>query len=217
MSEALEDTQSTGTMTRARRRRQRNKEIVLRAASAVMAEKGIDASTVQEIADRADVSLGTVYNYFESKDKLAVAVMERVMERLAQRIKAVTDTFEDPAHIYPFGCYNVILTATTDQRWRWLLRRSEVISEAMFRVMGRYAMYDIKLAVEAGRFQVQDIALAWRQTVWGLVGISLAICDGILKPDSVDEALVNILGLVGVSRQEAWEIIQRPRPPLPPE
>lgn len=61
--------------------------------------------------------------------------MERVMDQLAQRIEAVTNTFEDPAQVYAFGIRNVMKAATTDHRWRWLLRRSEVIADAMYRVM----------------------------------------------------------------------------------
>ena len=87
-------------------------------------------------ASLADVGAGTVYNYFASKDELAMCVMEQVMDRLSQRIEAVTNSFTDPAQVYAFGIRTVMKAATTDQRWRWLLRRSEVISDAMYRVMG---------------------------------------------------------------------------------
>ena len=64
----------------------------MQAGYSVMSEKGIDAATMQEIAERADVGAGTVYSYFKSKDELAVAVIERVMHNLALRIEQVTNT-----------------------------------------------------------------------------------------------------------------------------
>ena len=172
---------------------------------------------MSEIAELADFGAGTVYNYFASKDELAMCVMEQVMDRLSQRIEAVTNNFTDPAQVYAFGIRNVMIAATTDQRWRWLLRRSEVIAGAMYRVMGPYAIRDIRNAVLAGRYRVEDPELAWRQATHTIVGFSLAVCDKSILPGKMDEAVVNLLGMVGVRRHEAWEIARRPCPKLPAE
>jgi len=204
-------------ISRSERRRLRNRQALIDAGHQVITEKGIDAATMVEIAEAADVGAGTVYNYFSSKDELVVSVMEQVMERLAQRIEAVTNTFDDPAQVYAFGVRNVMMAATTDQRWRWLLRRSEVIAGAMFRVMGPYAIRDIRNAVARGRYVVEDPELAWRQATHAIVGFSLAVCDSEVRPDKIDEAVVNLLGMVGVTRSESWEIARRPCPPLPTE
>lgn len=182
-----------------------------------MAKKGIDAATMFEIAERADVGAGTVYNYFASKDELAMAVMEQVMERLAQRIEAVTNTFKDPGQVYAFGIRQVMNAAIGDHRWRSLLRRSEVIADAMYRVMGPYAIRDIRNAVAAGRYKVEDADMAWRMATHAIVGFGLAVCDQKVAPTKIDEAVVNLLGMVGVVRSEAWEIARRPCPELPSE
>jgi AcrR family transcriptional regulator len=202
---------------RTARRKRRNRQALIEAGYAVMASKGIDAATMSEIADHADVGAGTVYNYFASKDELAMSVMEQVMDRLAQRIEAVTNNFSDPAQVYAFGIRNVMKAATTDQRWRWLLRRSEVIADAMYRVMGPYAIRDIRNAIAAGRYRVEDAELAWRQATHAIVGFSLAVCDLHVAPSKIDEAVVNLLGMVGVARDEAWEIAKRPCAELPGE
>lgn len=210
-------TEPQAVETRSERRKRRNRQALIEAGYHVMAEKGIDAATMSEIAERADVGAGTVYNYFASKDDLAMRVMEQMMDRLAQRIEAVTNTFDDPGQVYAFGIRNVMKAATTDHRWRWLLRRSEVIADAMYRVMGPYAIRDIRNAVAAGRYQVEDSEMAWRQATHAIVGFSLAVCDEKLPPGKIDEAVVNLLGMVGVPRAEAWEIARRPCPDLPRE
>lgn len=203
--------------TRSDRRKRRNRQVLIDAGYRVMAEKGIDAATMLEISELADVGAGTVYNYFASKDELAMAVMEQVMHRLAERIEAVTNTFADLAQVYAFGIRMVMKTATTDHRWRWLLRRSEVIAAAMFQVMGPYAIRDIKNAVKAGRYRCEDPDLAWRLATHAIVGFGLAVCDGKIAPEKIDEAVVNLLGMVGVPRNEAWELARRPSPALPEE
>ena len=100
-------------------------------------------------------------------------VMDPVMNRLSERIEAVTNGFADPAQVYAFGIRNVMIAATTDQRWRWVLRRSEAIAGAMYRVMGPYAIRDIRNAVVAGRYCVEDPELAWRQASHAITGFSL--------------------------------------------
>jgi AcrR family transcriptional regulator len=203
--------------TRSDRRKRRNREALLAAGHQAMASKGIDAATMAEIAELADVGAGTVYNYFASKDDLAMGVMERVMDLLAQRIEAVTNTFDDPGQVYAFGIRNVMKAATTDRRWRWLLRRSEVIADAMYRVMGPYAIRDIRNAVAAGRYRTEDPELAWRMATHAIVGFSLAVCDHKIGIEKMDDAVVNLLGMVGVPPGEAWEIARRPSPELPSE
>jgi AcrR family transcriptional regulator len=203
--------------SRSDRRKRRNRQALIDAGYKVMSEKGIDAATMLEIAELADVGAGTVYNYFASKDELAMCVMEQVMDRLAQRIEAVTNTFSDPAEVYAFGVRNVMKAATTDHRWRWLLRRSEVIAGAMYQVMGPYAIRDIRNAVAAGRYHVEDPELAWRQATHAIVGFSLAVCDRNIAPNKIDEAVVNLLGMVGVKRDEAWTVARRTTMDLPAE
>ncbi len=211
----FEETTMTATSTersetRSERRKRLNREALLRAGYQIIAEKGIDAATMSEIADRADVGAGTAYNYFSSKDDLVMAVMEEAMDQLAQRIETVTNTFSDPAEVYAFGIRTTIRAATTDLRWRWLLRRSEVIAAAMFRVIGPYAIRDLRLAAAAGRFQFQDPELVYRLTTHVIVGFCLGVCDGKLPKSMTDETIILLLAMAGLSRTEAQEIIRRP-------
>ncbi len=201
--------------TRNARRRRRNREALIQAAYDVVSRKGIDATTVQDITERADVGLGTAYNYFSSKDDLILAAVERSMDRLAGRIRIVTDMFEDPAQTFAFGVRTLMDTATTDQRWQWLMRRSEVVADAIYRRFGPYAMRDLLEARRAGRYRFDSVELAWRQACWSIVGTSLAVCEGKQSPDDLTEAVANLLCLVGMDRAGAWRVAARPRPPLP--
>jgi AcrR family transcriptional regulator len=53
---------------------------ILDAAAAVFAEKGFHRATTREIAEAADVSEGTIYNYFDSKAALLIGIMTRLAE-----------------------------------------------------------------------------------------------------------------------------------------
>jgi len=208
---------STPPEGRVARRQRRNRDALIAAARDVMTEKGVEAATMLEIAERADVGAGTVYNYFKSKDDLAIAVLETLMHDLAIRIQEVTDTFDDPAQVYAYGIRTVLDTATTDVRWAQMLHRSEVIAGAMFRVMGPFAIRDLRLASQAGRFQVSNAELVWRLTTHALIGASLAITGGEVPASATDQIIVRLLCMTGIGANAAVELAARPRPALTPE
>ena len=202
---------------RVARRRRRNRKALIDAAEKIMTERGVDATTMLEIADLADVGAGTVYNYFKSKDELAVAVIESLMHDLGLRIEEVTDKFEDPAQVYAFGIRTVLDTATGDVRWRQMLHRSEVIADAMFRKMGPFAIRDLRLASQAGRFHVSNAELVWRLTTHALIGASLAITNDDLPISSKGQVISQLLCMTGIGINAAVELASRPRPAISPE
>jgi AcrR family transcriptional regulator len=64
---------------------------LLDAASEVILEKGFDAMTVSEVADRAGVGKGTVYLYFDSKTSLLLGVQDRYWERTLEVAELIID------------------------------------------------------------------------------------------------------------------------------
>ncbi len=61
--------------------------LILKAATEVFSERGFAAVTVAEIADRAGIGKGTVYEYFSSKDELLFAVFEWINDDIFDRIR----------------------------------------------------------------------------------------------------------------------------------
>ena len=73
-------------LTRRERERQRHRKEILEAATELFIEKGYIGTTMQDIAERAEFAVGTLYRFFESKDilfgELAVDIFETATERL---------------------------------------------------------------------------------------------------------------------------------------
>ena len=76
-------------------RSQRTVDAILRAATQLFTRRGYAAPTTNHIAERAGVSIGSLYEYFPSKDAILVALAEahldegeRVLERAAAEIAA---------------------------------------------------------------------------------------------------------------------------------
>ncbi|WP_304453649.1 TetR/AcrR family transcriptional regulator [Nocardiopsis sp. YSL2] len=68
------------------RRREATRQRLFEAAITLISEQGYDATTVDEIAERAGVAKGTVYYNFGGKSELYTALMEWGVTRLAQTL-----------------------------------------------------------------------------------------------------------------------------------
>jgi TetR/AcrR family transcriptional regulator len=74
--------------------RERNKELILRAASEEFANKGFAASKTSDIAAKAGVPKPNVYYYFKSKENLYLEVLESIIEPLLE----ASAPFNQPGH-----------------------------------------------------------------------------------------------------------------------
>src|SRR5689334_20565137 len=55
------------------------RDLILRAATDIFAERGYFNAQVADVARAAGIAAGTVYLYFRSKDELLVSIFERTM------------------------------------------------------------------------------------------------------------------------------------------
>lgn len=202
--------------TRSERRRRRHREALLTAAEELMIEKGPGAATVQEITHRADVALGTFYAHFYSKEAISNSVIEGILTATARQIREVTDTFDDTAQAFAYGVRTVMDIAVTDPRWRRMLQQPDSIADVWTSAFGPYGTTDIRRAVAARKYRVDDVNLVWTQAIWAMVAACLMVIRGGMTRRAasrlLDESTVNILCMVGVDRTAAKAIVARPMP-----
>lgn len=82
-------------MNRKERERLARREELLRAATYVFADKGFDAATMDEIAERADFSKGFIYGYFKSKEDLFISLVENEIDKLLEIVRSCVERPRD--------------------------------------------------------------------------------------------------------------------------
>ena len=63
-------------------------DVILREVNSLLAEKGYDLMTVDEVAARVGIAKPSLYKHFESKEALAAAALVRLLERTRDAIEA---------------------------------------------------------------------------------------------------------------------------------
>ncbi|NIP27880.1 MAG: TetR family transcriptional regulator [Phycisphaerae bacterium] len=80
------------------KRARKTRKKLKRAALDVFTEKSVDAATVEEITEKADVGKGTLYQHFEDKEEIVVTLVEEAVKHLIRRIRSydtVPETLEE--------------------------------------------------------------------------------------------------------------------------
>src|SRR5271157_4986746 len=82
ISHSLSPESNLGIHERKEREKEQRRENILDAAQRVFFEKGLATATMDDIAETAELSKGTLYLYYKSKEDLYLTVLMRGMELL---------------------------------------------------------------------------------------------------------------------------------------
>ena len=146
------------------------RERLVAAAARVFHERGVEKTTLADIARAADVPVGNVYYYFKTKDQLvqaAIGAHERVLrdtiaglerhEAPADRLKTLVRGWVDQREVAAqFGCPSGTLAAELDKRADGLDREMARVmrglidwAQAQFGAMGRPDAAELAVALIA--------------------------------------------------------------------
>jgi len=181
-----------------------------------MSDGGPESVTIGGLTTRAEIGLGTFYNYFDSRDAIIDAVIYDIVESLGQRLDLMSAGIDDAAEVYSFSVRHMMNTAFSDPVWGWFLVRLGTAHEGLVGTLGPRAARDIQYGVETGRFEVDDIALASAMTFGSLLSAMRIYLETDERPEDPSAAYAeHLLRMVGIPVVEAREIARRPLPELP--
>lgn len=144
---------------------------MLEAASQLIRDEGYDQTRIEDIAARAEVSVGTFYNYFSTKGDLLLAIVSmEVEEVLAQGAAIVANPPGDVAQTLNAligGYFDHSLVYLSKEMWRRAMAISIEAPDTPF--SRRYTELDALL-----RQQVCDAIAALQRRGRARIGISSA-------------------------------------------
>ena len=138
------------------RNKARRREAILDAALELLEGHDLESVTVEQIAERADVSPPTVYNLVGTRDQLLGALVDRVLNRLVEDLSAMagdegSDPFEDARFIVESSADAFIAES---RAYRQIMRGAHGLSPTA----PRAAFDPSQLQVDAMR-RAQDLGL----------------------------------------------------------
>ncbi|KOV89673.1 TetR family transcriptional regulator [Nocardia sp. NRRL S-836] len=184
------------------------REQLLTVSRSLFAEKGFEATSIEEIAHRAGVSKPVVYEHFGGKEGVYAVVVDREMRRLMNQIATALEGGSHPRELLEqaAGALLDYIEGSTDG-FRILVRDSPVASSS-----GTFSslLNDIASQVEhvlavhfAQRGYDRELAALYAQALVGMVALTGQWWLEVRKPEK-DEVAAHLVNLAwkGLSAME---------------
>jgi AcrR family transcriptional regulator len=200
--------------------RQRQTRLRLRqVAYELMSTAGVDATTIQQITDAADIGFGTFYNYFETKEALARDVLDCMIHNIGEKNDLITQQLgeTDPVRIVANSVRFVIRTMTEDPVFHWWVAQLDLLVDRMRIGFGPFGLRDIDHAIQSGGYRIigDDRPLAWSQLCWLMAAGGRDILRGVHQPSDERAIVEGILRVMGVEHAAARSATSTELPPSP--
>jgi len=157
-------------MPRAARKRERTRGELVSAAEQLLAERGLDAISVDEITEAADVAKGTFYTHFDDKSDLATSIAYGIRMEMEQKVTELNQGIGDAAIRMANGLSTFFAFAIAQPvRARALVRLNPTIVDPVLPINAGLRS-DVVFGANSKRFWVASVDAA----VVVLLGIAVA-------------------------------------------
>lgn len=199
----------TGGLTRTQRQQQRTRRRLLDAGRELIAANGVVGLRVQDVTERADVALGSFYNYFASKDVLVEAVISETLSDLAAETVTGLDDDADPAETVATAILRVVGMARREPDLARLIVNI-AHSEALFSdALQPPARLAVERGIVSGRFVVANVEVLLTAVIGGAFALIREILDGRHSPHAEEAFARHALSSLGIQPDEALTIVTR--------
>jgi AcrR family transcriptional regulator len=162
-------------------RGQATRQRLVTTAARLFAERGYDATSIEEMLQELQVSRGALYHHFDSKEALFEAVLQDIEAEVAQATVDASRGARDPAAALRAGCEAFLELARTPRiRQIVLIDAPAVLGWQKWReIEAQHGLGLLKTALqraaEAGRLQPEQVDVSAHLLLAAVIEIALII------------------------------------------
>ncbi len=94
-NDTQKNNRNRATLRRKERERAQREHHILKVAEKVFAKRGFQGATIQEIANESELAVGTIYNFFSSKETLYSRIITSHLDEMRQEVIGKTQNIRD--------------------------------------------------------------------------------------------------------------------------
>lgn len=194
---------NTETLSRSARKKALMRRKLIEGARRVMGEKGVEATTIKDITEAADVGFGSFYSYFDSKEEIMREAAQEVLHGFSEALDAYTVTLDDPVDVMATAFGNFLLVARTDPVLCWFLVRAGDVDPELSRDNLRRMQRDLERGVAAGTFHIENMEATIALTAGAVFGYFRQRLLGVVDESADVHAIESLLRLIGTEGSAA--------------
>jgi AcrR family transcriptional regulator len=163
---------------------QRTKALLMDAALAVFAKRGVEGTSVNEITAHAEVANGTFYYHYKDKDEFVEALGHSVATMFVNRVDEYIEELSDGAERVATATQQFIHLAAADEAWGWMIVHALTDLGEFSASISRGIRKDVALGIKQGYFRTDTTDIAF--------GLLLAVVGAGLKARLENRATAGI-------------------------
>lgn len=201
------------TRVAAERRARMHRKLV-ESALLVFAEKGVDASVIEDVIAAADVARGTFYNYFRTNGELLAAAIQELGNELVEHIEERVKSIPSPAGRVFTGLRLYMDAARQFPLFARFVARIGPQAIGPENLVNAYIPVHIAEAVELGEFVGAPVGILLDIVVAVGVMIVARIAAGAADDAYVNAMLLALARTLGFDLARAEALLSAPLAPL---
>lgn len=195
-------------LRRVARRQTASRQALLRSAFELFGEQGFHATTVADIAQRADVATGSFYIHFLSKDEALQAVIAGFVDTVGESIDASVRDYPEPLVRIAAGLRNVALKAAREPIWSRFLAQLALTDGRNRPIFLPRLTQDLQEAWASGVLPPpRNPGVPLSVLLGAILGVLLALNRAMLVEADLDEALLLALKAAGATDGAAGDAL----------
>ncbi len=204
-----------GIQERKARERERRRQQIMVAAKRVFSTHGFAKATMEDIANEAELSPGTLYLYFKNKDELYASLTLRVLQYMNIRLKQVEEDHHGDAHQMIEALKHALMDVY-DFDPMFLINMLHLQSSEALQTLSAELFTEIKALSKTSRQIISDIfkhginaGLFIRRSPTDLADMLWALFTGVILLEETQKIVHNRQARFRESLTTAFEIFNR--------
>ncbi|MDR3448576.1 MAG: TetR/AcrR family transcriptional regulator [Alphaproteobacteria bacterium] len=197
------------------RQRRKTRDRLINAALSVMARKGAEAATINDITEAADVGFGSFYNHFASKEEIFTAATAALFDSIGGQIDNVILTMSNPCEALAVAIRIFVTTMIAKPEWAQFIIRTMAVPG--YKHIGLYPRLfrDIRKIEQADRLRIVDPGTITYAVGGAMLFMIIALLEGDLPAKDAPERMAAMaLRMLGETEEEIARLIAQPLPKL---
>lgn len=208
-----EHPEAAGTQNRNSRARQRTRKRLLDAAYRVMSRVGVDATTINQVTEEADLGFGSFYNYFTSKEEIARTVFREQMAEFSDHMDDMNAGIEDASVRLSRNTLRFLLKTRRDPVWGWFFVHAEFALQDVRTVLWKANQRNLKQGLQQGTYRFDTSPTTVSDIIFGSTfAVMRSILEGRASPTAEAETVELLMILMGVPPKRAKRLARQALP-----
>lgn len=195
-------------LTRGHKKKAKTRQVLLDAALQIYAEHGVSDLTLHDLAATAEVSNGTVYNYFKTREEVLSAVGLELANQFSHTVSFLSQNVNSGTQRVVIGVRMFIQRALIEPRWAKALIHVVHFDQGIRSALADYIRSDLQAGLQEGILKYEDEDLALSLIVSSTMGCLISITEGIKVENHDVKHAEMILRALGVNPDQVKDMAQ---------